>query len=475
MLDKPKAQKVGGVPYAGYYKTETPTADPEITSSAPRTVLGEYMRRFWQPVCFSSHLTDVPHAIRILGEDLVAFRDKSGTVAVMHRHCCHRGASLEYGIIQECGILCSYHGFHYAPDGTILAAPGEFDKGARIRHKLSQGAYPALERDGLVFAYLGPPEHVPKFPEYDAFEKYGDTELLPFSNVFPCNWLQVIDNIADQMHTSFLHNPLFLYGGKVPEGLNWERLALNYFANVPVMDYLEVRGGSAMVFIAGRRVDDDKVWIRINDLILPNVSQHASLFETGAERRLFHRVCMSRWYVPVDDTNSIIYGWRMFGKEIDPTQKGDRSLVGWDKMDFLDGQVGDRSYEEGQRLPGDWEIITSQRKIAVHALENPVESDVGVFLFRKLLRTAVNYKNSSATPEAMHERSQGGLMQYCYTQNSVLKVPRGIPDSEDRQLIKQLGRSIVAATAEADTLAPEERKRFIVDRLAQIEQQAARA
>lgn len=456
-------------PYSGYYKSAVPSPDAEITQTGPGTPLGEYFRRFWHPVCMSEQLTDVPHAIRIMGEDLIAYRDKAGTVGVLQRHCCHRGASLEYGIIQQKGIRCAYHGIHYAEDGTILDAPAEKDRGARLRQRLTLGAYPAFERDGLIFAYMGPPELIPKFPEYDAFEKYDDTRLLPFSNVFPCNWLQVIDNIADQMHTSFVHNPEFLYGGSPPKDLGWERVALQNFSSVPIMDYVSVRRGTGIVFIATRRIDDEKVWVRINDLILPNISQHAYLFEDGAARRLFHRVHMARWYVPVDDTNSIIYGWRMFGKTIDPKGQGDEARVGWDKMDFLDGQVGDRPYEEGQRLPGDWEIIQSQRPIAIHALETPLESDVGVYLFRKLLRDAINHKNEAASPEAMNERPNKNLPSYCYTQNTVLSVTLRRSAEEEAQTLQAVGRRVVEITAEADNLVGEERKRFVVSRLEELE------
>ena len=98
----------------------------------PGTPMGEYMRRFWQPGCLSEELTDVPRAIRIMGEELVAFRDKSGAIGVLHRHCAHRGASLEYGIIQETGIRCCYHGFEWNVDGTLITAPGEPDGGARM-------------------------------------------------------------------------------------------------------------------------------------------------------------------------------------------------------------------------------------------------------------------------------------------------------------------------------------------------------
>jgi tert-butyl alcohol monooxygenase / tert-amyl alcohol desaturase len=459
-------------PYSGYDKREVPPPDGEITLAGPGTPLGEYMRRFWQPVCLSEQLTDRPRLIRILNEDLVAFRDGRGRVGVLHRHCCHRGASLEYGIIQECGIRCCYHGFQYDVDGTLIDVPGERDRGARLRTKVSQGAYPALERDGLVFAYLGPSESVPPFIEYDAFEKYGDTRLVPFTNVFPCNWLQVMDNICDQVHTSILHNMPFLYCGKMPEGLDWQKLTLSSFATPPVMDYIEVRGASAMCFVAGRRVDDRMVWLRIQDCIVPNMTEHAYLFENASERRVFHRVHMARWYVPVDDTNSIIFGWRMFGSEIDPFGKGDESRLGWDDMDFLGGQVGDRDYDEGQRLPGDWEAITSQRPIAIHALENPMETDIGVYVYRKLLRQAVRGKTPAANPEAMHLRAREGRPSYCYTQNDVLAIPRRDNEADDRAMIKQVGRLIVEATAEADALDPDARREFMVTRISEIERAA---
>lgn len=467
-------QNLKAVPYGGYYRREVPREAEDITHSDAGTPLGEHMRRFWQPVCLSERLKDVPLLIRILGEDLVAFRDQSGRIGVLHRHCCHRGASLEFGIIQDRGIRCCYHGMKIDIDGTILDAPAETDRGERMRRTVTQGAYPAFERDGLVFCYMGPPEEKPPEPNWDAFAKSGDTELVPFSNVFPCNWLQVMDNIADQMHTFALHNIPLLYENKVPHLYNWQALTLASFArDIPVMDYIESRNGTAMTFIAGRRVDQGRIWLRIQDCILPNMTEHAYLFEDGSQRRVFHRVHMARWYVPVDNKNSIIFGWRMFGKEIDPFQKGRRDRLGWDDMDFLEGQVGNRSYDEGQRLPGDWEAISSQRPIAVHALENPVSSDVGVFLYRKLLRNAIHGRNPAATPEAMHGRVRSGRMNYCYTQNDVLDVPQRPNRDEDRDLIKRIGRRIVEITAEANELEPAQRQSYVVSKIEELERTAS--
>lgn len=464
-----------GLAYSGFHQRIVPSEDAEITHAGPETPLGEYMRRFWQPVCFSDQLKDLPHAIKIMGEKLVAFRDRRGRIAVMQRHCCHRGASLEYGIIQDCGIRCCYHGIQYDIDGTIIDIPGE-PNAERIKTRMAQGAYPAFERDGLVFTYMGPPGHKPEFPEYDAFEKVGDTRLLPFSNVFPCNWLQVMDNIADQMHTYQLHNPAALYGDHVPEGLNISGVALSAaFFNLPIMDYIPVREGTGMVFIAGRRVSEDLVWVRMNDLIVPNIGQHAYLFEDGSERRIWHRVHMSRWYVPVDDQNSVIFGWRMFGKEIDPLQKGDEAHVGWDDMDFLDGQVGNRTYEEGQRLPGDWEAVKSQRPIAVHALENPLGGDRGVYLLRKLIRDAVRQKNPEADPARMHRRAAEGRAYPTYTNNTILRVPECKSKAEDERMILNLGRTIVDILSEADSMEGRKRDEFVKARLEGLEKEPVMA
>ena len=111
--------------------------------------MGEYMRKFWHPVCLSEELTDVPKAIRILGEDLVAFRDRFGAgSAYLQRHCSHRGTSLEYGIIQPKGIRCCYHGWVYDIDGMILEMPAE-PKDSKIYDTVVHGAYPAFERSGL--------------------------------------------------------------------------------------------------------------------------------------------------------------------------------------------------------------------------------------------------------------------------------------------------------------------------------------
>jgi len=111
--------------YGGYYHRDVPEEDAELTHVGPGAPCGEYLRRFWQPICFSDELRDLPYRIKSLGEELVVFRNQSGAVGLLELYCPHRGTSLEFGLIDTKDIRCCYHGWLFAPDGTILETPGE--------------------------------------------------------------------------------------------------------------------------------------------------------------------------------------------------------------------------------------------------------------------------------------------------------------------------------------------------------------
>ena len=160
--------------YSGYSHRDVPTEDVDLTHVGPGTPAGEYLRRFWQPVAHSDELNDLPVRIRILGEDLVAFRDDAGRAGLMELHCCHRGTSLEYGKIEDGGIRCCYHGWLFDISGKILETPGEPET-STLKDRLYHGAYPVHEFNGLVFAYMGPPDKIYPFPMYDAYTAPGMT------------------------------------------------------------------------------------------------------------------------------------------------------------------------------------------------------------------------------------------------------------------------------------------------------------
>ena len=133
--------------YSGYHHRHVPAEDTELTHVGPDTPCGEYMRRFWQPICYSDDLKDLPQRVKILGEELVAFRDGGGAVGLLELHCPHRGTSLEFGLVGRKGIRCCYHGWLFDVDGTILETPGE-PATSRLKDRLFHGAYPSTRHMG---------------------------------------------------------------------------------------------------------------------------------------------------------------------------------------------------------------------------------------------------------------------------------------------------------------------------------------
>lgn len=466
MSPTPPRSASKSVPYGGYFAREaqmSPPNDLEILRTGPGTPMGEYLRRYWQPVCLSQELTDVPKAIRILHEDLVAFRDRSGRVGVLHRRCAHRGVSLEFGIVSQRGIRCCYHGWLYDIDGTILETPAE-PPDSRLKKTICQGAYPAFERDGLVFAYMGLPESKPKFEVFDAYVLPKGTRLVPFSNVFDCNWLQVYENLIDHYHTAILHNNMTVEGVDAALAAG---ASLGGFGEMPVIEWHATHNGNGMVFTAGRRVSDDTVWIRISELAFPNWAQNASLFPSATRVR-HSAVAMTRWQVPVDDEHSIAFGWRHFNDEVDPDHSGREEACGVDKIDFLIGQTRHRTYDERQRIPGDYEAIVSQGPIVVHSLEHPGKSDVGVYMCRSLLRDAVRGKTAPDPTRALVETGGTDTLPR-YTSDSVLHISRHLDKEKDRELIRKAADQVLAIMKECEALPTIERRAHILRRFDEID------
>src|ERR1700732_2662736 len=243
--------------YGAYHHRERPADDEELTRVGPGTPCGEYLRRFWQPVILAGELGELPRRLRILGEDLVAFRDKSGAIGLLELYCPHRGTSLEFGLISEKGIRCCYHGGRFDVDGRILETPGE-PADSTLKDRLCHGAYPVHEHAGLVFAYMGPPEKRPAFPVLDTYDLPGYRLSARTPTVWECNWLQVKANSMDPAHLAFLHT---LPGS---EGFTDD------FKELGEWDWMETPGG--MGYIETRR-QGDRVWVRLADFILPNIHQ----------------------------------------------------------------------------------------------------------------------------------------------------------------------------------------------------------
>jgi hypothetical protein len=377
---------------------------------------------------------------------------------------------------------------------------GEEKEAARYACSVRQGAYKAFERHGLVFAYMGPPEDEPLFPEWEGhFTVAAGDELVPYSNFQHCNWLQVQDNAADNFHTAALHAGKNVVGGQF-QGTTFDEVGAPSMQVAPDMQFVPVQGGRALACAGARRSSDGHLFVRVQHQVLPNLSLHAYTSEDGQQRKLFSRFHIIRWTVPVDDQNSKMIGWRVMGPGIDTRGVGNKALVGYESIDFLDGQVALRrpdrfangrtaqdlidipvdhrarpQYKMAQYAPGDYEAIISQRPIAIHALENPTKLDAGVYQFRKLLRDAVRGTNAAATPKGFAEwlcASGGAPFSYC--SGNVFELPSCRDVELEIARRRYLARGVVSILTESNSLPASERTGFVLRRFEELELAAQR-
>jgi phenylpropionate dioxygenase-like ring-hydroxylating dioxygenase large terminal subunit len=409
--------------YGAYHHRERPPADPELTRVGPGTPCGEYLRRFWQPVILSDELRDLPRRLRIMGEDLVAFRDRSGVVGLVELHCPHRGTSLEFGLISDKGIRCCYHGWLFDVDGTILETPGE-PADSTLKDRLFHGAYPVREHLGLVFAYMGPPEKQPDFPLLDTYDLPGYRLAARAPTVWECNWLQVKENSMDPAHLAFLHT---LPGS---QGFTEDLEALGEW------DWMETPIG--MVYIDTRR-QGDRVWVRVADFILPNIHQFPPNADPMAKRTTVNRPAATTWAVPLDDTHTMQIGYYRA-----PEGGQMRQGAGF-------GQDASRPYEQRQRIPGDYDAqVSIHGGVARHGLEHLASTDRGVTMLRNLVRRGIRAveRGDDPGPDAV---PNGKVIATFGHDRVVSGVAPAATTEEDRRLLRQVARNVVAKMVSANS------------------------
>jgi len=265
-----------------------------LTQTGPGTPCGELMRRYWQPAALSEELPvgGAPVPIRLLGEDLVLFRDDDGQPGLLGIHCSHRGADLSYGRVEDGGLRCIYHGWLYDRNGRCLEQPGE-PAGSTFHERIRQTAYPCIEKNGLIFAYLGPGEP-PLLPGY-RFLQVPANQVYPVKLLSQCNYLQGNEGNIDLLHVGFLH---YSYRDLADAQQNASRVR----RNGSDVDELDSRGSApglerceAELTPEGLRVakirdlSPEENYIRIGTFMLPNLSA-----TPGGQ---------TNWHVPIDDTH----------------------------------------------------------------------------------------------------------------------------------------------------------------------------
>jgi Phenylpropionate dioxygenase and related ring-hydroxylating dioxygenases, large terminal subunit len=396
----------GGVAVSGYGRiANVPKEDATLTRVGFGTPMGELLRRYWQPICLSEELKDLPKAVKILGEELVVFRNKKGEVGVLDRHCAHRGTSLEYGRIEEDGIRCCYHGWYFSNDGRCLQQPGE-SAGSTYYKEVFQPAYPVQEYHGLVFIYMGPPDKQPLLPRYQNLEK-ENVKVIAYRNfsrgvVAQMNWLQVQENVMDPMHTAFLHSTI--------STTHFTKA----FAAIPQLAFKETDAG--MQYIRTSKQPNGRTFVRVQELMIPNVRVVSEALLSD-EVHVQEAPVIGYW-VPVDDTTTI--GFHLEALRIIDGKVIPSSLIDPPVGRTATGNAPRTCYEDTQREPDDCEAQGSQRPIAVHALEHRGTTDAGIVMCRRLLR------------EGLRDIEAG-------------RDPRGILREESQQPIKIIARNEIQA------------------------------
>jgi phenylpropionate dioxygenase-like ring-hydroxylating dioxygenase large terminal subunit len=356
--------------------------DAELTEVGPGTPCGEFMRRYWQPIAVSASVTATPQNVRILGEDLVLFRDGKGRPGLLTPHCAHRGASLYYGKVDDNGIRCCYHGWQFDVEGRCLDQPCEPNGGAN-RERIRQPWYPVEERYGLAFAYMGPPAKKPLLPRWDALEDLAPDESIfatdsSFSvggddsvKILPWNWLQDWENSTDPWHVYILHTSFsgsqFAPEMQVKPQVTWE--------------YTEL----GIKYVAYRKLPDGRELDRVSPLMFPNATSTPDVeLEPGPTTTV-------GWVVPVDDTHHR----RFHSMKVPKNLKGRPRQMYTEKRDkpWIDMTEAER-----QRNPSDWEAQGSQGPITLHSEEHLATSDKGIAMLRRLLRQQIRRVQEGGDP-----------------------------------------------------------------------------
>ena len=275
------------------------TDNESLTRVGPGTMMGELMRRYWIPALLSQELEPDGDTLRIrlLGEDLIAFRDTDGRVGVLGPNCPHRGADLFLARNEESGLRCIYHGWKYDASGQCVDMPNEPMESA-FRSKVRQKAYRCRERGGIVWVYMGSAEEPPPLPALE-WNMLPEEQVLTKKRVQFCNWLQALEGDIDQSHNSFLHTTADQLKPVTPEEEARPGAAL--WRKRDKRPRFHVADTESGVLIGAQRdAYDDLCYWRITQFMLPF---HTMVGVYGDNPSRSARV-----WIPVDDTTTLVVG-----------------------------------------------------------------------------------------------------------------------------------------------------------------------
>jgi phthalate 4,5-dioxygenase len=277
----------------------TAEENAQLTRVGPGTLIGDLMRQYWIPVVLSSELVPGGRVkrVKILGEELVAFRSPSGRVGLLAEFCAHRRASLYFGRNEEAGLRCVYHGWQFEPGGRCVDMPNERPE-TNFQAKVTQPAYPCSERGGVVWTYMGPASPPPGLPDLE-------WALVPEAQRFvskfwqDCNYLQALEGGVDPAHISFLHGILDARDDAMRRALDQAAVGFGFTSQLERAPHIEVADTETGLLIGARRdAPEGQHYWRISRYLLPFHTMPPP--EVGSDP-----VFPSHVWIPVDDDHLV--------------------------------------------------------------------------------------------------------------------------------------------------------------------------
>ena len=381
-----------------------------LTRVGPGTPGGHLLRQYWQPVALLEEL-DSPRPlrrVRLLGQDLVLFRDDQGRLGLLDQDCPHRGASLGYGRLEDGGLRCTFHGWLFDVEGHCLETPAE-PEGSRLCSIVRQRAYPVAERNGIVFGYLGAGEP-PALPDFDCFLA-PRSHSFAFKGLISCNWLQALEVGIDPAHASFLHrffqdeDPAEAYGKQFRSNSAGTDIPMTRLLREYPRPRIEVEPTEyGLRILALREIDAARTHVRVTNLLFPQ----AFVIPLSAE------MTITQFHVPVDDTQCYWYAYfTSFGAPVDHAQMRRQRLELYTLPDYRPRLGAHNEYgfdAEEQRsatftgmgtdinVHDQW-AVESQGAIQDRTREHLGQSDKAITANRRLLAAAIEAAAQGTRPK----------------------------------------------------------------------------
>jgi phenylpropionate dioxygenase-like ring-hydroxylating dioxygenase large terminal subunit len=377
-----------------------------ITRVGQGTAMGNTMRRYWIPALLAREIAEPdgpPVRVRLLGEDLVAFRDTQGRIGLLDEYCLHRRASLWFGRNEECGLRCVYHGWKFDIAGACVDQLNE-PAANQFKHKVYITAYPTVELGGIVWAYLGPPERMPPPPKF-AWTQVPQTHRHVTKVIQECNWLQALEGGLDTSHAPIMHRLLrddAKRGGIKPSNPYVRAKAPSLV--VDITDY-------GYQYVGIRPLGTDQSHVRTYHFILPFHQIRASQTERGNPADAGHI------WVPIDDATTMVYNWS-YSRTEEPLNDEDRLERGLgngplhvdqttfrSKANRQNDYVIDRAVQRSESFTGidginvqDRAIQESMGPIVDRSKEHLGPADKAIIQMRRLLLRAAKTVEAGGTP-----------------------------------------------------------------------------